>query len=94
MGDISTSCTYTKMAEAIGFAKYYWLVIEAPATADSGDTIAFESTKYGTFMGGFAGEVTSGSEETFAIALSSTTYTITVGTGSNKARCYALLMKK
>jgi hypothetical protein len=92
MGDITTSCTFTKMVPAVGLSKYYMLVIEAPSTADANDTITFKKSVWGTVVGGSAIEVTTGSVESLAIVLSSDDYTITVGTGTNKARGYCLVM--
>ena len=67
-------------------------MIEAPATADASDTIVFLKSVYGTVVGGSAIEATSGIPETLGIALSTDTYTITVGNGTNKARGYVLTM--
>lgn len=92
MGAITTSCTFTKVIPAVGFHKYYTLVIEAPATADANDTITLLKSVWGTVVGGHAVEETSGISEALSIALSTDTYTITVGTGTNKARGYVLTM--
>jgi hypothetical protein len=94
MGDITADCTFTKLIPAIGLATHYVLVIDVPATADANDTIVFLKSVYGTVVGGSAIEATSGVPETLGIALSTNTYTITVGTGTNKARGYTLTMKK
>ena len=91
--EVTTSCTFTKVIPAIGLADYYTLVIDAPTTTDSGDTITFLKSVWGTVVGGTAFEKTSGVIEALAIALSTDTYTITIGTGSNKGRGYILTMK-
>jgi hypothetical protein len=92
--EVTTSCTFTKVVPALGLAKYYTLVIEAPATVDANDTIVFLKSVWGTVVGGHAVEVTSGASEALVIALSTDTYTITIGTGTDKARGYVLTMKK
>ena len=92
--NITTNCTFTKVSPALGFGTYYTLIIEAPATADSGDTIVFYLSVWGTVIGGTAFEATSGKLEALSMALSSDTYTITLGTGTNKARGYVLTIKK
>ena len=92
MTAITTACTFDKVYSAIGFSKYYTLIIRTPATADSTNTIVFSLLGYGTVVGGTAFDVTGGVDETFAIALSGDNYTITVGTGDNLTRAYVLTM--
>jgi hypothetical protein len=92
MADITTGCTFIKMIPAVGQSKYYTLVIEAPATADANDTIAFYKSVWGKVVSGLAYNVTDDTVETLAIALSTDTYTITLGTGTNKARGYVFTM--
>lgn len=94
VAEVTSSCTFTKVVPALGLAKYYTLVITAPATVDSGDTITFLKSVYGTVVGGHAVEVTSGTSEALSIALVTDTYTITIGTGTDKARGYVLTMAK
>ena len=93
VAEVTSDCTFTKVGPALGQSKYYTLMIDAPNTVDSGDTIVFLKSVWGTVVGGHAVEVTSGKSEALAIALSTDTYTITIGTGSNKARGYVLTMK-
>jgi hypothetical protein len=90
--DITSTCTFTKVVPAVGFAKYYTLVIETPATADANDTIVFYKSVWGTVVGGSAVNETTGVAEALSIALSTDTYTITLGTGTDKARGYTLTM--
>jgi hypothetical protein len=94
MTAITTDCTFVKVSDSLGFSKYYTLVIEAPATADATNTIVFLKSVYGTVVGGTGFDITGGKIEALGIALSSDTYTITLGTGDNLARGYVLMMKK
>ena len=93
VSDITADCKFTKGVFALGLSTYHTLLIEAPATADVGDTIVFLKSVWGTVVGGSAIEITSGVPETLGIALSTDTYTITIGTGTDKARGYVLTMK-
>lgn len=93
VAEVTTDCTFTKVGPALGQSKYYTLVITAPATVDSGDTIVFLKSVWGTVVGGSAMEVTSGKSEALSIALATDTYTITCGTGTDKLRGYVLMMK-
>lgn len=93
MGDITSSCTFEEVVPAQGM-KYHDLIITAPATADSTDTITFTVAKYGTVVGVQAYNQTDDTIETYAIALSTGIYTITVGTGTNKARVYIVRMRR
>ncbi len=90
--EVTTSCTFLKVIPAVGFAKYYTLVIETPATVDQNDTITFLKSVWGTVVGGSAVNKTTGVAEALSIALSTDTYTITCGTGTDKARGYTLTM--
>lgn len=90
MTAITTTCTFERTVPALGFSKYYTLIITTPATADATNTILFLKSVYGTVVGGTAMDVDGGVIEALGIALSSDTYTITVGTGDNLTRCYVL----
>jgi hypothetical protein len=92
MTAITTTCTFDKVYDAVGFSKYYTLIIQTPATADATNTIVFSLLKYGTVVGGTAFDVTGGVVETLGIALSGDNWTITVGTGDNLIRAYVLTM--
>jgi len=92
MTAITTSCTYDKVYDSVGFSKYYTLIIRTPATADATNTIVFSLLKYGTVVGGTAFDVTGGVVEDLGIALSGDSWTITVGTGDNLIRSYVLTM--
>lgn len=46
MGDITSGCTFTKMVPALGQSKYYRLIIETAATADTGDTITLDAAAH------------------------------------------------
>ena len=90
--EVTTACTFTKVVPAIGCAQYYTLVIEAPASTDVNDTITFLRSKWGTVIGGSSVNKTTGVTEALVIALSTDTYTITCGTGTDKGRGYTLTM--
>ena len=92
--EVTTACTFTKVIPAVGLAKYYTLVIETPATTDANDTITFLKSVWGTVVGGSAVNETTGVAEALVIALSTDTYTITCGTGTDKARGYTLTMMR
>ena len=92
VAEVTSSCTFTKVVPAIGCAQYYTLVIEAPASTDANDTITFLRSVWGTVIGGTAVNKTTGVKEALSIALSTDTYTITCGTGTDKARGYTLTM--
>jgi hypothetical protein len=91
---VNANCTFERVVPALGFQKYYDLVITTDATVDSTDTITFLKSTYGTVVGMQAYNVTDDTIETYAIGLSSDTYTITAGTGANKARVYILKMRR
>jgi len=94
VSEITAACTFTEMVPALGLAKHRTLVIETPATANSGDTITFLKSVRGTVIGGTGFDATNGVIETLGIALAGDTYTVTVGTGSNAARGYVLTMAR
>lgn len=96
MGDISTSCKY-RDCQCGGMAGKE-LVIETPATSDTGDTIALDLADYGimTFLGIYGVvHTTEGSvvvAEAPTTSVSTTTLTITVGgsSASNYKRVYVV----
>ena len=92
MTAITTTCTFDKVYSAIGFSKYYTLIIRTPATANATNTIVFSLLGYGTVVGGTGFDVTGGVSEALGIALSGDNYTITLGTGDNLIRAYVLTM--
>lgn len=94
MTAITTTCTFDKVTDSLGFSKYYTLIITTPATADATNTITFLKSVYGTVVGGTGFDVDGGKIEALGIALSSDTYTITLGTGDNLTRAYVLTMAR
>lgn len=94
MADITVDCIFDRTVPALGFAKYYDLVITTPATADANDTLTFTAAQYGTVIGVQAYEQTGNVLEAYAIALSTGTYTITCGTGTNKVRMYVVKLRR
>jgi hypothetical protein len=93
MGDITSGCTFTKIAPALGFSKYELIVIETAATADTGDTITLAAA-YGTIAAitGFDEDTAVAEAPTWVVA----TGVITLGGSgnSNKTRILEVLVKK
>jgi len=98
MGDISTDCTF-ELTGIIGHS-YYELIVSAPATTDTGDTIPITLSKYGAtkikHIRGFSHTTTDSVvvAEQPTTAISAGVLTITVGgtLNSDKKRFYKVLI--
>jgi len=95
MGDITSGCTFTRLVPALGQSKYYHLIIETAATADTADTITIPATTYQGSIAcilGFDEDTCVQEQPTWVVS----TGVITLGGSgnSNKTRVYDVLMHR